>query len=84
MVNLPCLHVDAGNLPVFRAGEIFDDVVKQRVNALTQDVGAHAHGNDAAVADIGTQRRTDFRFGEGLAVKIPLHHILTGFRYRFH
>ena len=84
MIDLIGLHINARHFPVFRAGEIFDDIVKQRVHTLAQYVRAHGHGHDASVADIRAHCRPDLRLGKGLAAEITLHHLLAGLRNRLH
>ena len=84
MVNLVGLHIDACHFPVLRAGHIFHDVIQQSENALTQDIGPHGHGYDAAIAHIGTQCRADLGLREGLPIEEALHHLLTGLRHRLH
>ena len=84
VVDFVGLLVDAGNLAVLGAGHVFHDVVQQRVHALAQDVGAHGHGHDAAVAHIGAQGSPDLRVRKGLAAEVPLHHLLAGLRHGLH
>ncbi len=84
IVDFVGLLVDAGDLAVLGAGHVFHDIVQQRVHALAQDVGAHGHGNDAAVAHIGAQGRPDFSVRESLAAEVPLHHLLAGLGHGLH
>ena len=82
--NFLCFHIDTGIFPSLRAGEIFNDIVKQGINTLSQNIGAHGHGNNSSVINIGTQGGSDLRFGEGFAAEISFHELFTCFSNRFH
>ena len=84
MEDVVGLHINSGHFSVFRAGKILDDIVKQRVNSLTEHTGTHRHGNDASVAHVGAQSRPDFRLRESLSAEVSLHHFFAGLGNRFH
>ncbi len=76
------LHIHAGNFSVLRAREIFQHIIQQCVNTLTEHVRAHGNGNHAAVHHADTQSRTDLRLGESLSAEITLHKLFGSLRNR--
>ena len=84
MIDLVGLHIDTGYFSIFRAWEIFNNIIKQCIHTLTKNIGAHRHGNDASVTHIGAQCRSDLCFRKSFAAKITFHHFFTRLSNCFH
>ena len=78
------LHVYARDLSVFRAGEIFYDIIQQCVYTLAEYIGTHRHGHNRTIHNVEADCSTYLRLGECFPCKVPVHKLFTGFRNGFH